>query len=76
MVERFNGRIAEILQTYHFDSTQDWATTLLRSTDLYNHHVHQRALNHRTPVEALKQWQSTHPDLFRKTVYHLTGLDT
>lgn len=75
MVERFNGRIAEVLHTHHFNSTQDLATTLLRYADLYNHHIPQRALNHRTPVEALKQWQSTHPDLFRKSVYHLTGLD-
>jgi transposase InsO family protein len=76
MVERFNGRIAEVLQTHHFDSTQSLETTLLRYTDLYNHHIPQRALNHRTPIEALKKWQSTHPNLFRKTVYHLTGLDS
>jgi transposase InsO family protein len=75
MVERFNGRIAEVLQTHHFDSTEGLETTLLRYTDLYNHHIPQRALNHRTPIEVLKQWQSTHPDLFRKTVYHLTGLN-
>jgi transposase InsO family protein len=75
MVERFNGRIAEVLQTHRFDSTEDLATTLLRYTDLYHHHIPQRALGHQTPVQSLKHWQSTHPDLFRKTVYHLTGLD-
>lgn len=75
MVERFNGRIAELLQTHYFDSTQSLEATLLRYTDLYNHHIPQRALGHVTPIEALKKWQSTHPDLFRKKVYHLAGLD-
>ena len=60
MVERFNGRIAEVLHTHHFNSTQDLATTWRRYADLYNHHIPQRALNHRTPVEALKQWPSRH----------------
>ncbi|MEW6037697.1 MAG: IS481 family transposase [Pseudomonadota bacterium] len=76
MVERFNGRIAEILQTHRFDSSEDLATTLLRYVDLYNHHIPQRALGHQTPVQALKQWQHSHPHLFRKKVYHLTGLDS
>jgi len=76
MVERFNGRIAEVLQTHRFDSTADLATTLLRYADLYNHHIPQRALNHQTPVQTLKQWRASRPDLFRKQVYHLTGLDT
>jgi transposase InsO family protein len=75
MVERFNGRIAEVLQTHRFDSTQQLATTLLRYANLYNHHIPQRALNHQTPVQALKQWQASHPNLFHKKVYHLTGLD-
>ena len=76
MVERFNGRIAEVLQTHRFDSTADLETTLHRYVSLYNQHIPQRALGHRSPVQALKQWQSMHPALFRKTVYHLTGLDT
>lgn len=75
MVERFNGRIAEVLQTHHFASTEDLETTLHRYADLYNHHIPQKALNHRSPVQSLKEWQSSHPHLFRKKVYHLTGLD-
>jgi transposase InsO family protein len=75
MVERFNGRIAEVLQTHHFDSSEELATTLLRYTDLYNHYIPQRALGHLSPIQALKKWQATHPNLFRKKVYHLPGLD-
>lgn len=75
MVERFNGRIAEVLQTHRFRDSEDLATTLLRYTDLYNHHIPQKALGHLTPIQALKKWQASHPHLFRKQVYYLTGLD-
>ncbi|MBK1692670.1 IS481 family transposase, partial [Ectothiorhodospira mobilis] len=37
---------------------------------LYNHHIGQKALGHRTPVETLKAWQQDRPDLFRKRVYN------
>jgi transposase InsO family protein len=66
MVERFNGRIAEVLQTHHFQTTDDLETTLHRYADLYNHHIPQKALKHRSPMQSLKEWQSSHPHLFRK----------
>ena len=75
MVERFNGRIAEVLQTHHFASTEDLETTLHRYVNLYNHHIPQRALNHRSPVKRMKEWQSSHTHLFRKKVCYLAGLD-
>lgn len=68
MVERFNGRIAEILQTHRFNSAQDLETTLYRYVDLYNHHIPQRALGHLPPIQALKNWQTSHPHLFAKKV--------
>lgn len=76
MVERFNGRIAEILRTTHFDSTADLDTMLWHYNRLYNHHIPQRALGHITPVRMLKQWYTERPDLFRKQVYDQSGLDT
>ena len=76
MVERFNGRIAEVLQTHHFHDNEDLATTLLRYADLYNHHIPQKALGHIPPIQALKNWQASHPHLFHKQVYYLAGLDT
>ncbi len=76
MVERFNGRIAEILKTTHFDNNEHLDDTLRRYARLYNHHIPQRALGHITPVAALKEWQKFHPDLFRKRVYNHTGLDS
>ncbi|MGK5033299.1 IS481 family transposase, partial [Janthinobacterium sp. MDT1-19] len=37
--------------------------------------IPQRALNHQTPIQALKEWQAKKPDLFVKRVYNQTGLD-
>ncbi|WP_036268233.1 integrase core domain-containing protein, partial [Methylocaldum szegediense] len=71
-----NGRIEEVLQTHRFDSTADLETTLHRYVDLYNHHIPQRALGHLTPIQALKNWQMSHPHLFRKKVHNLAELDT
>ena len=76
MVERFNGRIAEILQTTRFDSSKDLKQTLLNYREVYNHHIPQRALGHVTPIQALKQWQQKRPEIFVKKVYNHAGLDS
>ena len=44
MVERFNGRISDILKTHHFHSGEDLRATLHRYVDLYNHQLPQAAL--------------------------------
>jgi transposase InsO family protein len=75
MAERFNGRISHVLNTHRFDSGEDLEQTLARYVWLYNHHVPQKALNHETPVQALKRWQSTHPELFVKQVRDRPGPD-
>ncbi|EAR22704.1 IS481 family transposase [Nitrococcus mobilis] len=75
MVERFNGRISEVLATHRFDSRQDLEATLKRYCYLYNHHIPQKALDHRAPIQALKDWQHKHPDLFLRQVYNHPGPD-
>jgi hypothetical protein len=69
MVERFNGRINELLQQTRFDSEADLETTLLNYLKLYNHHIPQRALDAKTPILALKEWQKKRSELFVKRVY-------
>jgi len=32
-------------------------------------------LNHQTPIQALKKWQTEKPELFVKRVYKQAGLD-
>lgn len=76
MVERFNGRIADILKTTHFDSKLDLRQTLLRYQTIYNHHIPQKALGHVSPIQALKQWQKKRPELFVKKVYNQAEPDS
>jgi transposase InsO family protein len=77
MVERFNGRIADVLRTTRFDSAQDLATTLRRYLELYNHHIPQRALGHVAPVQALAEWHRKKPGLFATSpVNNQAGLDS
>jgi broad specificity polyphosphatase/5'/3'-nucleotidase SurE len=43
---------------------------------IYNHNIPQRALKHKTPIQALKEWHNQKPELFVKRVYNQAGLDT
>ncbi len=76
MVERFNGRIAEVLNTTRFDSSQSLEQTILQYVKIYNQHIPQKALGHIAPIQALKEWSAKRPELFKKRVYNLRGLDT
>lgn len=73
MVERFNGRIADVLRTHRFHSGEDLEMTLMRYVWLYNHHVPQKAIHHQAPIQALKQWQTSHPELFVRPVRNQPG---
>jgi transposase InsO family protein len=75
MVERFNGRVAELMTQTRFASAAELDTTLKHYLATYNHSIPQRALNHQSPVQALKSWQEKKPALFVKRVYEQTGLD-
>ena len=75
MVERFNGRIEEVLQSHHFRSGEELETTLHRYVLLYNQQLPQSALGSKTPLQAMKDWHKLKPDLFRKQPYHLPGCD-
>jgi hypothetical protein len=75
MVERFNGRIADVLKTHRFNSREDMEQTLHALCGLYNHQLPQSALNSKTPMQAMKQWYQTHPHLFNKRPYDRPGCD-
>ena len=75
MVERFNGRISDVLKTHHFSSALDLEHTLLRYVALYNHQLPQSALKSQTPLQAMKQWYASHPHLFHKRPYDHPGCD-
>ena len=75
MVERFNGRVSEIIKTTAFNSRAHLEESLYRYIELYNHNIPQRNLDHKTPIQMLKQYQEDMPELFKSSVYDLTGLD-
>jgi transposase-like protein len=75
MVERFNGRIGELVKQTRFASAAELEATLRSYLKIYNHSIPQRALNHMPPIQALKEWQRKKPELFTKRVYNHTGLD-
>jgi hypothetical protein len=75
MVERFNGRIADVLKTHRFTSGEDLEQTLMRYVALYNHQLPQSALKSKTPMRAMKDWYASHPHLFIKRPYDHPGCD-
>ncbi|SMX33444.1 Integrase core domain protein [Maliponia aquimaris] len=76
MVERFNGRIEDVLQSHRFQSGEDLEQTILRYVHLYNSQLPQSALKGQTPIRALKEWKRQRPELFRKRVYNHAGCDS
>ena len=76
MVERFNGRISELVSQTRFASAAELEATLDNYVKTYNHRTPQRALNHSSPVQALKKWQAEKPELFVKRVCNQSRLDT
>ena len=76
MVERFNGRIGEVLATTRFRSRDDLQTTLRRYEVIYNQHIPQKAIQHMTPIAALRDWQQRRPHLFVRNIRNHPGPDT
>ena len=78
MVERFNGRISDLVKQTRFASAAELEMTLRLTLTLYlttyNQHIPQRALNHQTPIQALQKWRAEKPDLFVKRVYERRDL--
>jgi transposase InsO family protein len=75
IVERFNGRISDLVKQTRFASAAELETTLTLYLKTYNHHIPQRALKHKTPIHALQKWRAEKSDLFVKRVYEQAGLD-
>ncbi len=76
MVERFNGRISDVLATTRFRSREDLQTTIERYVKLYNDHLPQKALGHKTPLQAMRTWRQNRPELFVRKIHNQAGLDS
>ena len=64
LVERFNGRISEVLASVHLRNREELEATLERYRRLYNGQIPQKNLGARTPVEVLKAYYESNPDRF------------
>jgi transposase InsO family protein len=76
MVERFNGRIEDVLQSHRFQSDEDLEQTILRYVTLYNQPLPQSALASRTPLQTITDSHKLRPELFKKQPYYLTRCDS
>ena len=76
MVERFNGRITEVLAAVHLRNREELEAALSHYRRLYNHHIPQKALNGQAPVDFLKSKYEEKPNLFKRPVRKLPRPDT
>jgi len=56
-------------------STASLQTTLKRFVYLYNHHIPQKGLHHKTSLQILKYWYAQKPSLFKKNPRNHPGGD-
>jgi len=75
MIERSNGRIVDILAATRFDSAEHLTDIIKRYVQVYNQHISQKALGHIPPLQAMRNWYQKQPNLFKKRVYNLAGLE-
>jgi hypothetical protein len=66
MVERFNGRISDVLKPHRFRSGQDMRQTLERYVHLYNHQLPQSALHCKTPLQTMNDWHAQKTEFFHR----------
>jgi hypothetical protein len=76
VVEGFNGRIENVVQSHRFQSREDLEQTILRYVTLYNQKLPQSALASRTSLQAMKDWHTLRPERFKTQPDYLTGGDT
>jgi transposase InsO family protein len=63
MVERFNSRIEDVLESLHLRSSQELGMTLNHYVRRYNQPLAQSALGRKTPLQAMKQRHKRKPKI-------------
>jgi hypothetical protein len=76
MVERFNGRIEEVLQSHHFRSSDELGATLHRYVWLYNQPASAISLRQQNALASHETMAQNQTELFKKQPYYLTGCDS
>ena len=67
-VERFNGRIFDLVKQTRFASIAKIETARTFYLNTYNHQIARRDLKYQTPIWALPKWRADKPDFFGKRV--------
>ena len=75
MVERFNVRIKDVLQSHRFRSGKDLEQRILRYLRLCSAQLPQSVLNGRTPINAMTDRHHRRPELFHERRYNHPGWD-
>lgn len=75
MVERCKGRISQVIKPTRFALAAQRQATLMNYVKICNHHIPQRAFEHLSPVQALKNWYEIKPKVFKKKFYIQADLD-
>ncbi len=68
MVERFNGRIAEILRKNKFENYEKLSDALNYYMKCYNHYNKQKALDYKSPVDMIKYWFEKKKEIFKENI--------
>lgn len=67
MVERFNGRMEDVLQIHRFKCCEDLEQAIQRHITLYNEQLPQPALASQTPLRAMADWHKRSPEAFKNS---------
>ena len=76
MVERFDGKIKQVIITARFKNTEELLETLMTYLHTYNHLLPQRVSNGKTPIETLSEYYKSHPQIFKTNPANLTEPDS
>jgi len=66
MVERFNGRVEEILAENNFVDYSQLEETFKYYLNCYNNFIKQKVIDYKTPIEMIKEWYIKKPELFKE----------
>ena len=76
MVERFNGRISEVIQQTRFTCAAELETTLMNYQTTYNHHPPSACAEPPLTYRSFTKLEKKVPNLFVKRVYKQAELDS
>jgi hypothetical protein len=65
--QRFNGRMSDLVKQTRFTSAADLDATLTEYLTTCNPHIPECALNHQSPIKALKCLANRQAGIVRKT---------